>query len=298
LNFIDNPAENLPAGQRSISVDVNVPPTCVSRKAGLIVNADDWGRSRETTDRIRDCVACGSVTATSAMVFMEDSERASEVARECGVDVGLHLNLTTEFSMPGCSARLLEHQHKVARSLRGNRFAPIVFHRQLADSFEYLVRVQLEEFSRLYETPPQRIDGHHHMHLCANVLYAKLLPEGTQVRRNFSIRPGEKSITNRLYRKFVDSRLARRHQLADYFFSLAPLDPPARLSRIFTIARESVVELETHPVNPNEYHFLTQGEMLRQADDILVAGGFAVLRQAMTQPSRRSESAMRTAGPC
>jgi chitin disaccharide deacetylase len=281
LPMIVNSAEVLPAGEvgRSISVEGKGVPPCVSRKTGLIVNADDWGRNQETTDRIRDCVACGSVTATSAMVFMEDSERAARVARECGVDVGLHLNLTTEFSLPGCSERLVEHQRKVGGYLRRRSLAPIIFRRSLADSFEYLVQAQLEEFSRLYKTAPQRIDGHHHMHLCANVLYGKLLPAGTQVRRNFSFRPGEKSIANRLYRNFVDSRLARRYQLADFFFSLAPL-VPARLLRVFAIARESMVELETHPVNADEYHFLTQGEMLRQAGAVLVPGGFAALRRA------------------
>src|SRR5438445_7602395 len=63
----------------------------------LIINADDWGRECETTDRILDCICCGAVSSVSGMVFMEDSERAACIAREKGVDVGLHLNFTTPF---------------------------------------------------------------------------------------------------------------------------------------------------------------------------------------------------------
>ncbi len=42
----------------------------------LIVNADDWGRDRETTDHTLECVVGGAVSSVSAMVFMEDSTRA------------------------------------------------------------------------------------------------------------------------------------------------------------------------------------------------------------------------------
>jgi hypothetical protein len=93
----------------------------------LIVNADDWGRDHKTTERILDCVLCGAVSSVSAMVFMEDSERAAAIARERGIDAGLHLNFTTPFSAPSCPARLVECQCKLARYLRRHRFAPTVF---------------------------------------------------------------------------------------------------------------------------------------------------------------------------
>jgi chitin disaccharide deacetylase len=133
--------------------------------------------------------------------------------------------------------------------------ASAVFHPGLAGSFKYVVQAQLEEFRRLYGEKPKRIDGHHHMHLCANVLLGGLLPEGTNVRRNFSFAPGEKSLGNRLYRKIADRILARRHHLTDYFFSLAPIEPQ-RIEKIFSLARQFTVEVETHPVNPDEYTFL------------------------------------------
>jgi chitin disaccharide deacetylase len=228
----------------------------------LIVNADDWGRDYENTERALECIGRGTVSSVSAMVFMKDSERAAAIACEQGIDAGLHLNFTTMFSEPGTPARLIAHQERVSRYLGRHRFAQVVFHPGLASSFEYLVAAQRNEFCRLYGREPTRLDGHHHMHLCSNVLLGGLLPSGTQVRRNFSFQLGEKSFGNRLYRHVVDRILARRHRLVDFFFSLPPLDRPGRLQRIFSLAKEFTIELETHPVCQEEYSFLI-GEEIR-----------------------------------
>jgi chitin disaccharide deacetylase len=241
----------------------------------LIINADDWGRDRETTDRTFDCVHRGTVSAVSAMVFMEDSRRAAGISRESGIDTGLHLNFSASFTSTSsdCPAGLAEHQRKLAAYLRRHALARVVFHPGLANSFEYSVNAQLEEFQKLFGHAPERLDGHHHLHLCANVQRADLLPAHTMVRRNFSFQSGEKSWINRVYRKRMDQKLARRHRLVDYLFPLPPLEP-ARLKRIFNLAVDHAVELETHPVNPAEYKFLTGGEIICQLGEALIAPGF------------------------
>ena len=247
----------------------------------LIVNADDWGRDHNTTGQIFECALRGTVSSVSAMVFMEDSERAAAIARERGIDAGLHLNLTTLFSAPGSPTRLIEHQQQLSRHLRWHRLAQVIFHPGLTGSFKYVVAAQLDEFRRLYGADPGRIDGHHHMHLCANVLLQGLLPPGTIVRRNCTFEPGEKTPLNRLYRQVVDRMLARRHRLTDFLFSLPPLEPSGRLQHIFSLARQFIVELETHPVNPDEYRFLTGGEIFRRAGDLRIARRFAAPRDGM-----------------
>jgi chitin disaccharide deacetylase len=242
----------------------------------LILNADDWGRDTENTDRTLDCFSRGAMSSVSAMVFMEDSQRAAEIAREKGIDAGLHLNFTMAFSAPQIPARLSEHQQRLARHLQRHRLSPVLFHPGLIRSFEYVVAAQREEFCRLYGGEPKRLDGHHHMHLCANVLLQRLLPAGTIVRRNFSFQPGEKGFYNRAYRKIVDGILARRHRLTDMFFSLPPLGPPVRLERMFSLAGEFAVEVETHPVNPEEHRFLTEGEILRFTEGRPISRCYAV----------------------
>lgn len=246
-----------------------------SSSSGIIVNADDWGRDIDTTTRSLDCIVQETVSSVSAMVFMEDSERAAELARQHEVDTGLHLNFTQHFSVPQCPSRLLDHQDKLSNFLRSNRFAPVMYHPGLAVSFDYVVKAQFAEYERLYQAPADRVDGHHHMHLCANVLFGELIPADTLVRRNFSFAPGEKSWMNRLYRRWIDTRLKRRHRLVDYLFSLAPIEPLERLQQIVSLARHAVVEVETHPVNSSEYRFLTSGEIFQQLSDIRIARGFA-----------------------
>jgi predicted glycoside hydrolase/deacetylase ChbG (UPF0249 family) len=251
----------------------------------LIINADDWGRDVETTDRILDCVIGGTVSSTSAMVFMEDSARAAGLAKEKSVDCGLHLNFTTAFSSNDCPTRLKEQQEKLIRFLRCSRLAQAVYHPGLASTFKYVVLAQIEEFQRAFGIAPRRIDGHHHMHLCANVLLGGLLPAGTIVRRNFSFRSCEKSRINRMYRAGVDRMLAKRHHLTDYFFSLPPLEPKSRVDEIFSIARHSIVEVETHPVNPEEFKFLTDGDALRAAGSLSIARGFAIPMKTGATPT-------------
>ena len=148
---------------------------------------------RERPTCILDCVTPGAVSSVSAMVFMEDSERAAAMALEHGIDTGLHLNFHVAVhvrGMPvaGCRAPAVE----LAAYLRRHRLAQLVFNPGARESFEYVVAAQIDDFRRLYGSDPDRLDGHHHMHLCANVLFRGLLPPGTLVRRNFSFQAGEK----------------------------------------------------------------------------------------------------------
>jgi predicted glycoside hydrolase/deacetylase ChbG (UPF0249 family) len=242
----------------------------------LIMNADDWGRDLQTTDRSLECFRCGAISSVSAMVFMQDSERAAAIARESGIDVGLHLNFTTPFTTRECSSALKEHHRRLSAYLRSSRFAQVFYHPGLARSFQYAAAAQRDEFCRLYGAEPDRYDGHHHMHLCANVLLGGLLSPGTVVRRNFSFQPGEKSFWNRAYRQTVDRMLARRYVLTDCFFLLPPLDPRERIKRIFSLAKDSIVEVETHPVNREEHRFLAGGEIFRWTGGVPVVQGFGL----------------------
>lgn len=239
----------------------------------IVVNADDWGRDSKTTQRALECIWKGSVSSVSAMVYMADSHRAADVAADNSIDAGLHLNLTDEFTDEAAPQSLRSHHEKIARYLRSGRFAQCLFHPGLTQSFEYVVRAQLDEFTRRYGAPPQRIDGHHHMHLCSNVAASSLLPRGTVVRRNFSFRPGEKSLANRLYRKAQDRLVGRRHYLMDYFFSIQPIEAK-RLEDIMALGRHSLVEIETHPINRDEYETLTSGDLSRWAERGLVEAGY------------------------
>jgi hypothetical protein len=251
-------------------------PSPASQQGIVIVNADDWGRDRQTTDKTFECIQAKSVSSVSAMVFMEDSERAAAIACDRGIDVGLHLNFTTPFSAHYSTPALRDHQRKLLKCLLRSRMSQAMFHPTLIQSFEYAVKAQIEEFWRIYGYVPERFDGHHHMHLCPNVVLKGLLPTGTIVRRNFSFKPGEKSMANRWYRLVVDGVLARRHRLTDLFFSLTPLVPVRRLENICRLGQRYIIEVETHPVNPVEYKFLSDCMLLRWLPNNILASRFAL----------------------
>ena len=226
----------------------------------LIINADDFGRSRAETDAALRCYREGRITSVSAMMFMQDSERAAELAKENELDVGLHLNFTEPFTGQNYRSELREHHSRTVCYLMGNKYAQLVYNPLLRKEFAYLYEAQAAEFVRLFERPPSHIDGHHHMHLCANVLLSNMIPAGRKMRRNFSFWPGEKSLLNRTYRALVDRWLSRRYQLPDYFFDLTQSIQEKKLDRVAALAKSSNVELMTHPVVDQEAEYLMSDE--------------------------------------
>lgn len=268
--MIDNHAGAISAGVGSHQYEASE-----RRSATVIVNADDWGRDVQTTDRTFDCALHSVISSVGAMLFMEDSERAADLARQHGIDAGLHLNFTMPFTAPRCPSLLLEHQEKLSRFLTSHRLAPLVYHPCLAASFEYVVKAQQEEYERLYGAPASRMDGHHHMHLCMNVMLQKLIPPGVIVRRNFTFGREEKSYFNRLYRGWQDRRLAQHYRIADYFFDLIPLQQ-SRLQKIFELAIRFNVEIETHAIDDKQYRFLLDREFSSCAGDVGIARGYVL----------------------
>lgn len=239
----------------------------------IILNADDWGLNQPTTSRILDCVRAGALSSVSAMVFMDVSESAAATAREHAIDAGLHLNLTTASTGSQVSSALREHHARVIGYLRARKYHRVLFNPLLMNSFDYVVKAQVAEFTRLYGSLPRHLDGHHHMHLCANVLLAGLLPPGASVRRSKSWLPGEKGTAERMYRRLQTRFLNRRHRTTDYFFDLAPLDLD-RLKKIAALAQNSDVEVSAHPEDEQEYRFLLNGGLARCLDNVTLAHGY------------------------
>jgi chitin disaccharide deacetylase len=243
----------------------------------LIINADDWGRSVAETDAVIRCYRAGRVTSASAMVFMADSERAAKLAKDHQVDdVGLHLNFSEDFTDPRSPETLKEHHRRIVRFLRRNKYAQLLYNPFLRKAFAYCYNAQVEEFVRLFEKSPSHIDGHHHLHLCANLLLSKLIPIGMKLRRNFSFWPGEKSMLNRTYRCLVDRSLACRYRLTDYFFDLTQCIQGKKLDRVAALAKSTNVELMTHPIVNEEEKYLMSDEF-REILQRLKIGGYALV---------------------
>lgn len=222
----------------------------------LIINADDWGRSVAETDAALRCYRAGRLTSGSAMVFMADSQRAAELAKEIDLDVGLHLNFTEPFTDRNCVAELGKYHARTVRYLTENKYNQLIYNPFLRRAFSYSYEAQYQEFARIFGKAPSHIDGHHHMHICVNLLLGNLIPAGTKLRGSFSFWPGEKNIVNRIYRSLVDRWLARKYVLPDYFFDLTQCIQQKKFERVTVLARSSNVELMTHPVVASEATYL------------------------------------------
>lgn len=222
----------------------------------LIVNADDWGSSRYTTDQILLCYKKRRLTSASAMVYMEDSERAADLARQSGLQVGLHVNFTDRYTGPKKASDTDESQARLSAFLRKNKYNLMLYNPFLSRDFENVFRFQYDEFIRLYGWPPAHINGHHHKHLCTNMLWTNVLPRNSMVRRSFSFFPGEKSGLNRFYRSLVDRSLQKRHVTTDFFFSIQPIHASGRMLQIIELAQSCNVELMVHPQKQDEFDYL------------------------------------------
>ena len=255
----------------------------------LVVNADDYGRNLEATKWILECYGRRRISATSAMVFMEDSERAACLALARRHVPGLHLNVSESFTAANVPAAIRRDQEQIRRFVLHSRYALVLFHPGLIGAFGRVVAAQLQEFRRLYNAAPTHFDGHQHYHLATNVLVQRLLPPGATVRRSFSFRDGEKSALNLWYRRMVDASLSHRYVLADYFFSAAQHLSVERMERIVALARTANVELMVHPELAREREFVLGEEFGRLISAVPVGGhgdianGAATLRKRMAR---------------
>ena len=250
----------------------------------LIINADDFGVSHPATERIIKCYLQGSITSTSAMLFMVDSQRAAELWKDNRIDVGLHLNFTQTLTQRLKNDLFQDYHNLIATFLCSGKYNFMIYNPNLKKAFKYVFQKQLEEFERLYGMSPSYINGHHHMHLCTNMLIDKIIPRGLKVRRNFSFSKGEKNLLNRLYRACVDKWLNRQYQTTDYFFSLPYLLKNNRLGSAFLLSESSIVELETHPEINDEFKWLLDDKWNQMISNIQ-KGSYAQLNYAVAKSS-------------
>lgn len=222
----------------------------------IIITADDYGKNKKTTDSILKCYSKKRITSASAMVFMQDSERAATQSHQLDLEVGLHLNFSEPFDAGYVPSNICEHQNSIVSYFKKGKFTEVIYNPQLRDSFKILFQAQLKEFLRLYGKQPDFINGHHHMHLCSNVLAGRLIPKNTIVRRTFTFVSGEKNLFNLLYRRFLYMWVSRSFISTDCFFSIEPIQNYDRLRNLFKRAAKETIEIEVHPENVDEYEFL------------------------------------------
>ena len=121
----------------------------------LIVTADDFGKDQQTNRAVIIGKKEGILTSASLMVVGKKWEEAVEIAKEEGIDVGLHISLTEGESI------YLKRYVKFSPSSLGIRA-------QFFKDKALFVRKEIElQCKRFVSTgiPLNHIDSHHHIHV-------------------------------------------------------------------------------------------------------------------------------------
>lgn len=152
----------------------------------LVITADDLGIDPRRDDGILAAHARGAITQASLMVRGRSAERAARLAREAGLAVGLHLDLTeTPPCAPKSEIASLLDANGDKRGKHGLREA--IERGQIDPAHVALeANAQIDAFADLMGAPPAHVDGHQHAHtvpFLAEVLAPVLAARGVRTTR-------------------------------------------------------------------------------------------------------------------
>ncbi len=241
----------------------------------LIVNADDLGLDVSTTDSILRCFRAGRVSSASALVWMSDSRRAAELAREANLPIRLHLNLTEPFTDPSVPADVRGRQGRMARHFARWPIAYWICNPLRQSTIEACIRDQMHQFDRLYGELPREVDGHQHVHTCLNVLLARSLGNVEAMRATFNLPPDDEGLAKRGVQRAINGAVRLRFESTQWFTYLrkgTSCRSVQDLARIIARAKTESVELMTHPggggMQPSTVGPMVTGNRRRTARNI------------------------------
>jgi predicted glycoside hydrolase/deacetylase ChbG (UPF0249 family) len=211
----------------------------------LIVNADDFGFSRRVTDAAVQAFQAGAISSATSMVWMRDSERAAQVAREQGLPLGLHLNLTVEFGAAAIPAAVRNRQLKLVEHLGRAGQGGLTQSRAAELALSDAVRDQLDRLEETYGELTH-VDGHHHVHLRPGVLEA--------IPARFPVRP-PLSTPDAIGRgRSSSSQAVAGRRASRWAFAVQHVHPDlgGTDDAVLALAESDPVEVMTHPADDGE----------------------------------------------
>jgi len=137
----------------------------VSRR--LIVNADDWGLTRGVSEGILAAHRHGIVSSTTVLVTSALDRELVARARDCGLGLGVHINLTLGSPLTRGRSLVDGDGHFVRDARRAAA-------RVTAADARAEIEAQVERFQKTLRRAPTHLDSHHHVGLYAPVREALL----------------------------------------------------------------------------------------------------------------------------
>ena len=235
----------------------------------LIVNADDFGKSKDVNRAICEAFENGYITGTTLMANMPGAHEAYELAREGGFAdrVGVHLNITE--GMPLTSGirnnpLICAPDGSFNAAFYHNTKYRLYMDRLSIDQIKEELDAQISLFLELGFTQ-LHIDSHHHVHTNYPVYTAikelALKYDLAYIRLSRNLYRGG-SLFNSIYKHFYNSSVKRIAAVTTrYFgsygdfmewFSLDPLKTGDRIKEpsdaMKAFVRDNSVEIMVHPM--------------------------------------------------
>ena len=217
----------------------------------LIINADDFGISREVNSAICECFSNYMITSTTLMVNMPFCDEAVALSKERGFDerVGIHLNLTSgqplteDIRYFKC---FCDRDGMFNAAFQKNTATRLRLTREESKAMGKEIEAQLVKYLH-YGLPDHHLDSHHHVHTNASV-YRELSPllkkygiRSVRLSRNMY---KKMSCLKALYKKRYNRSLSRSGVFTtDYFGSFKDFSACHE-----DLADNSLTEIMVHPM--------------------------------------------------
>lgn len=220
----------------------------------LIVNADDFGKSREVNEAICEAFEKGIIDRTTLMTNMPNAKEAMELAKEKEFSdkIGIHLNLTSGRPLtkdmsadPVMCNSSGEFSADFARSLKTRFFLPAKTRRNV----EAEIRAQFDRYKELGGTL-WHVDSHHHVHTDPSIWreLKKVMRDYpvTSVRLSRNMYRGG-NILMRIYKALFNASVKRFCRIRPDYFGSAE-DYGQYLAVHPGFAEDHKIEIMVHPV--------------------------------------------------
>jgi predicted glycoside hydrolase/deacetylase ChbG (UPF0249 family) len=223
----------------------------------IVVNADDFGFSKEINLAIVKCFQEGLIDRTTIMVNMPFAEEAVILAQKEGFfdQVGLHLNLTDGIPL---SREIAEDPMLCTNGLfnaafHNNQRTRFFLNARTRRLIEIEAEMQMQKYIS-YGFPLMHLDSHHHIHtdpsvwFCIERLVKKKGFQSVRISRN--IPPSRISSGYRIYKHLFNRRIKSlindqndKVKSTTYFGSFDDYN-----EFIKTAVAEGAIEIMTHPM--------------------------------------------------
>ena len=218
----------------------------------IIINADDFGVSKEGDDTIIKCHQNGVLTSASIIANGSNFYAAFEHTKENpNLGVGVHLTLEGDNNFTRPPSSIIDPKtnrfyggRKVLRKLQLFR----VYKKDLIQEYSKQIEFVLDHGIKI-----THLDHHHHYHLYKPVLDAMICVAERYkinfIRSQRLILSGKKNFANLLYRRLHQFYLKRRIAAVEGYFSFLGDDLGSMKTRLLSLIKDNYknVEIIVHP---------------------------------------------------